>query len=30
VRNYKPLLVEFQRVLQEDGIELVWPKITPR
>lgn len=30
VRNHKPLLADFQRMLQDDGIEIAWPKITPR
>jgi hypothetical protein len=30
VRKDKKLLAEFQKRLQEDGVELSWPKITPR
>jgi hypothetical protein len=30
VRNNKPLLVDFQRLLQDQGVEISWPKITPR
>ncbi|HEY8551635.1 MAG TPA: FAD-dependent oxidoreductase, partial [Vicinamibacterales bacterium] len=30
VRNHKPLLEEFQASLVQEGIELAWPKLTPR
>jgi hypothetical protein len=30
VRNHKPLLADFQRMLQGEGLETTWPKITPR
>jgi hypothetical protein len=30
VRNHKPLLTEFQRLLQRDGIEIAWPRLSPR
>jgi FAD dependent oxidoreductase len=30
VRNEKSLLADFQRMLQADGIEIAWPRVTPR
>jgi hypothetical protein len=30
VRNDKTLLADFQRMLQGDGIEIAWPRVTPR
>jgi hypothetical protein len=30
VRNHKPLLADFQKLLRDDGMELEWPKVTPR
>lgn len=30
VRNHKPLLAEFQRVLQSEGVEIAWPQVSPR
>jgi hypothetical protein len=30
VRNHKPLLTDFQRMLQGEGIEIAWPRLTPR
>jgi hypothetical protein len=30
VRKAKQLLAEFQRILQADGVEIEWPRLTPR
>ena len=30
VRNNKPLLADFQALLRKEGVELEWPKISPR
>ena len=30
IRNQKPLLADFQRFVQDQGIEIAWPKLTPR
>jgi len=30
VRNQKPLLSDFQRFIQHQGVEIEWPKLTPR
>ncbi len=30
VRNQKPLLADFQKFIQNQGIEIVWPALTPR
>ena len=30
VTNHKPLLAEFQNRLRRDGVELSWPRLTPR
>jgi hypothetical protein len=30
VRKDKKLLQEFQRRLRDDGVELEWPRLTPR
>ena len=30
VRNQKPLLSDFQKFIQDQGVETAWPKLTPR
>lgn len=30
VRNQKPLLSDFQKFIQGQGVEITWPKLTPR
>jgi hypothetical protein len=30
IRNEKPLLAAFQQFIQQQGIEIAWPKLTPR
>ncbi|MEW5979570.1 MAG: FAD-dependent oxidoreductase [Acidobacteriota bacterium] len=30
VRNQKPLLFDFQEFIQDQGVEITWPKLTPR
>ena len=30
VRNQKPLLSDFQKFIQQQGVETTWPKLTPR
>jgi FAD dependent oxidoreductase len=30
IRNQKPLLSDFQRFVQDQGVETAWPKLTPR
>jgi hypothetical protein len=30
IRNHRPLLEEFQRLLRRDGVELDWPRLSPR
>jgi hypothetical protein len=30
IRNQKPLLSDFQRFVQDQGVETAWPKLTSR